>query len=243
MKIAIAQTRPVKGDIPTNIERHRYFIERATVNDAAMIIFPELSLGGYEPSLAADLAVTPDDPRFHCLQEISDTHRIIIGAGAPIVNGSATSIGMILFQPHKKTAVYFKQYLHEDELPFFIPGQAHPGIIGHQPPIALAICYELSVPAHAEEAKRNGAGIYIASVAKSAAGVKEASERLSHIARQYDMTVLMANCLGRCDDMVCSGNSAVWDTQGNIHQQLDDAAEGLLIFDSRSGEVTAETFH
>ncbi len=240
MKIAIAQTRPLKGDIPANIERHRYFIERAIANEAAIIFFPELSLSGYEPTLAASLAITPFDPRLHIFQETCEEQNIIIGVGAPIANGTSPSIGMILFQPLRQPAVYFKQYLHEDELPFFIPGQDHPGIIDHQPPIALAICYELSVPAHAQQAYQNGAGIYIASVAKSAAGVEEASERLSYIARQYGMTVLMANCLGRCDDMDCSGNSAVWDAQGTLQKQLGDTAEGLLIFDSRSGEISKE---
>lgn len=243
MKITIAQTRPESGDILANIERHQHFIARAVARGATMIIFPELSLSGYEPSLAADLAVTPEDPRFHCFQEMSDQQKIIIGAGAPIVHGSATAIGMLLFQPHKKPAVYFKQYLHKDETPFFIPGQDHSGIIDHQPPIALAICYELSVAAHAEQADQNGAGIYIASVAKSASGVQQASERLASIARQYGMTVLMANCLGRCDDMDCVGNSAIWDSEGNLQRQLNSAAEGVLILDTISGKITEEIWH
>ena len=51
MKISIAQTRPIKGDIPANIEAHKRFINLAVSNGADAIFFPELSITGYEPEL------------------------------------------------------------------------------------------------------------------------------------------------------------------------------------------------
>jgi len=56
MKICVAQTRPVKGDIQSNIENHKKFIDLAVSGGADTIIFPELSLTGYEPELAKELA-------------------------------------------------------------------------------------------------------------------------------------------------------------------------------------------
>lgn len=56
MKIAIAQTRPFKGDISANIETHKKLIELAISYKADTIFFPELSVTGYEPELAKDLA-------------------------------------------------------------------------------------------------------------------------------------------------------------------------------------------
>ncbi len=52
MKICVAQTRPVKGDIQGNIENHIKLIDLAVLNGADTIIFPELSITGYEPELA-----------------------------------------------------------------------------------------------------------------------------------------------------------------------------------------------
>ena len=52
MKICAAQTRPVKGNIQQNIENHKKLINLAVVNGADIIIFPELSITGYEPELA-----------------------------------------------------------------------------------------------------------------------------------------------------------------------------------------------
>ena len=54
MKICIGQTNPQKGDIDKNIEIHKQLIQTAIEQSADIIVFPELSLTGYEPDLAKD---------------------------------------------------------------------------------------------------------------------------------------------------------------------------------------------
>ncbi|MFI5131108.1 MAG: nitrilase-related carbon-nitrogen hydrolase, partial [Chitinophagales bacterium] len=76
MKICVAQTRPIKGDVKSNINAHRKLIDLAINNKANSIIFPELSLTGYEPELAKDLATDKDDNRFNDFQEISDSKHV-----------------------------------------------------------------------------------------------------------------------------------------------------------------------
>ena len=61
MKIAVAQARPVKGDIQANISNHLKLIEQASLEGADAVFFPELSLTGYEPTLAKELAGNQDD--------------------------------------------------------------------------------------------------------------------------------------------------------------------------------------
>jgi predicted amidohydrolase len=129
--------------------------------------------------------------------------------------------------------VYSKQYLHADEAPFFVRGRDQNGlIVVKDNKIALAICYELSVAAHAEAASKNGAAIYLASVAKTARGVASATERMSEIARKYSMTALMTNCLGLCGGGECAGGSAIWNKSGVLLEQLNDVSEGVLIIDT-----------
>ncbi|MBT3603338.1 MAG: carbon-nitrogen hydrolase family protein, partial [Candidatus Latescibacteria bacterium] len=207
MKICVVQTKPVTGDIQSNIDRHKKFIALAVSNGANAIVFPELSLTGYEPELARELATDQEDSRFDGFQNLSDTERITIGVGVPIEIDAGICIGMIVFQPHQKRHTYFKKYLHVDEEPFFVDGQHSENLIGDKTHIALAICYELSVPEHAEGAFKNGAEIYIASVAKFAAGVEGAIERLSDIARTYSMTVFMSNSVGEADGGECAGQT------------------------------------
>ena len=104
---------------------------------------------------------------------------------------------MVLFQPHKARQTYSKKYLHPDEEEFFISGQSSDSLIGNKTNIALAICYELSVPEHSESAFKSGAEIYIASVAKAVNAVDKAIKSLSDIGNKYSMTVLMSSCVGQ----------------------------------------------
>lgn len=237
MKICVAQTRPLQGDIPGNLVQHQKWIERAVAQGAAAIIFPELSLTGYEPHLAQILATRPEDSRFDVLQTLADNGSITIAAGMPIKSETGVWISLVIFQPHKTRSLYAKQYLHPDEEPFFARGRKSPGLIHHHNTLALAICYELSVPEHAEKAGQNGAEIYIASVAKSATGVENAYRRLAEIARHYGIPVLMANCVGPSDDFISAGQTAVWNAQGFLLGQLDDTREGCLIFDTATEEL------
>lgn len=231
MKIGVAQTRPVKGDIPRNIANHQTLIDLAVADGADLLIFPELSLTGYEPELAADLATTPDDSRFDVFQTQSDAHRITIGVGLPIRSEEGIWISLLIFQPHQPRHLYSKKYLHADEEPFFVSGQSTLHFLGENASAALAICYELSVPEHSGNAFHNGAAVYIASVAKSAPGMEKASETLSAIARTYAMTVLVANCVGPCDNFESAGRSAIWNTKGELVRQLNNTDEGVLIID------------
>jgi len=235
MKVGIAQTRPITADIPRNIQQHKTQIAKAVSSGADILIFPELSLTGYEPTLAQILAVDPDDKKLDVFQQLSDTHRLIIGAGIPTRHGDDVCISMALFQPGKPRQLYSKKYLHADEEPFFVSGQHGPGRIGED--IALAICYEISVPQHAEEAHRNGARVYIASVAKFMHGIDKALARLAEIGSSYSMTVLMSNSVGQADGYECAGKSSAWDNKGRLLGQLDGYREGILLLDTDTKEA------
>jgi predicted amidohydrolase len=237
MKICVAQTRPIKGDIQSNIGNHKKIIDLAVFNGADTVIFPELSITGYEPELSKELATNQDDSRFDDFQMIADTKQITIGIGVPTKKNTGICISMLLFQPHKARQTYSKKYLHSDEEEFFISGQSHNGLIGEKNNIALAICYELSVPEHSENAFKSGAEFYIASVAKSVNQVDKAIERLSDIATNYSMTVLMSNCVGQSGGMECGGKTSIWNNKGLLVGQLDDASEGIIIINTDTQEL------
>ena len=232
MKICVAQVQSVTGDILQNIRNHTEYINLAVSLGTDAIFFPELSLTGYMPALAKKLAITLDDKRLNVFQKISDTSRIIIGAGAPTQHQDGICISMIIFQPDQPRRLYSKQYLHKDEEPYFVSGNKSPLLrIGDQK-IAIAICYEISVPAHCKTAYSNGAHIYIASVAKTRSGIDKALDRLNQISNKYSMTVLMANSVGKADGEDGSGKSSVWNDRGALIAQLNDSNEGLLILET-----------
>lgn len=232
MKLCSAQIKPIKGDIESNIEKHISFINLALEKGADLIFFPELSLTGYEPTLAKKLATTQGDNRLAVFQEISDANQIIICVGIPTQYQASVRISMVIFQPHTSKQTYSKQILHADEYPYFVNGEQQVFISYKNHKIAPAICYESLQIEHSTNATTNGANIYLASVAKSAKGVEKANFHNPTIAKNLNMIVLMANSVGPADDFVSTGNSAVWNNEGQMIIQLDNKVEGLIIFDT-----------
>jgi predicted amidohydrolase len=222
MKICIAQTKPIKGNVSANIEAHKSFIDLALIYNAKAIFFPELSLTGYEPELAKKLATNQNDNRLDIFQQISDNNNIIIGLGLPTITESQIRISMIIFEPNKPRQTYSKQQLHSDEFPYFENGVGQVVIKTGNTNIAPAICYESLQPTHAENAFKLGADVYLASVAKSENGVAKAFNHYPRVAKQYAKPVLMSNCVGFCDNFLSVGKSSIWTKEGKLVGQLDD---------------------
>ena len=237
MKLCIVQTEAICGDIARNIEKHQSLVSLAASCESDMVLFPELSLTGYEPTLANELAIDAADERLDVFQAISDKKQLVIGVGVPTRVDDGLCISMILFRPNQSRHVYSKKYLHADEKPFFISGRNFPVLELGELSVALAICYEVFVPAHAQAAYEANGQIYVASVAKAEGGMKRAAVRAPEIAKATGMSVMIANCLGLSDDFVGAGRSAVWGADGRLLAQLDAEVEGLLMYDTETQEV------
>lgn len=231
MKICLAQVKPEKANINTNIENHKKWIHVAISEKVDLIVFPELSLTGYEPKLAKELAIDQNDERLEEFQIISDHNEIVIGVGIPIKSQLGILISMVFFQPNRTRQTYAKQILHSDEKPYFIEGSEQIILTVQNIKIAPAICYESLQPEHTENAKKLGAELYLASVAKSQSGIDKAFEHFPKIALKYSMPTLLCNYIGHCDNFESAGQSAIWDINGKLIGQLDES-EGLLIYDT-----------
>ncbi|BES73187.1 carbon-nitrogen hydrolase family protein [Marinobacter nanhaiticus D15-8W] len=242
MKLFAAQLRPVTGDIQANVARHLQFIEGAHDKGADLVFFPELSLTGFEPRLAEQLAMAVDDPRLAAFQNASGRLSMIIGIGLPLKADNAIQIGMLWFTPKQAVRRYAKQWLHRDEWPYFVAGEAQL-LLSHGPErLAPAICYESMQPEHAIQAAILGATIYLASVAKDAELMTRAMSHYPQIPKEHGMPVVLSNALGPCDDFVCAGQSAAWSSEGELLVQMDDRREGGVLLDTASGEAFTHVF-
>ena len=112
IRIAVAQVPSVKGDVDTNIEVHLYAIKKTSGLGVSFIMFPELSLTGYEPELAEELAFSDNDDRLAPLIKAGNNHGIYVAAGAPIKSESLPYIGAIIIYPDGSVSVYRKMNLH-----------------------------------------------------------------------------------------------------------------------------------
>ena len=226
MKICIAQTLSLKGEVEKNIRHHLQVIEWAVAFKADLIIFPELSITGYEPELAKELAVSVNDEIFNPFQEIANKNKVVIGVGMPTIANDGINISMLIFQPQQDRLIYSKRLLHEDELPYFTSGTNQPFLTIQGIKIGIGICYETLQREHFINAIENEANIYIASVAKPDRGVTKAYLHFPSIAREFNIPILMSNCVGYCDNFMSNGKSSVWNKKGDLLKQLDEENQG-----------------
>lgn len=233
MKIGVAQTKPFKGNIKENIKSHINLIKLAAAKGTNLLVFPELSLTGYELKLAKSLAISIEDKRLNIFQYYSDMYQITVGVGAPTINGDDYNISTIFFQPKKNRISYAKQYLYGIEKEYFIPGNQDFILqFDEYNKVAFAICNDLSNVPHSERAKNKSAKIYIVSALESIDGINSDLQKLSTIAKTHNFLVFMANFIGKSGDYVCAGKSSSWDTNGTIIGQLDNISESILVIDT-----------
>ena len=237
MKIALAQTRPIKGDLLTNIGVHVHYVHQAAERGASIIFFSEMSLTAYEPQLAHVLATTQDNPHFEIFQAEANRYGITICVGVPIKAEEGVWIGMVIFSPNAARQTYGKKYIHPDEEAYFVPGPTITPLVIDGIKVAPAICYELSCPEHVEHAIQKGADVYVASSAKTVEGNERAFSALSATAKSHRIPTLQVNCVGIADGSVKAGASAVWNPDGSLQKQMGADDEGLLLYDVDSAEV------
>jgi len=237
MKLCAVQLASLKGDLPGNLQRHLVCIEQAAALGAELVVFPELSLTGYEPSLARQSALPVTSARLDPLQAACDRLGITVAVGLPLPTPDGIRIGMPVFCPDAPRQAYAKQRLHDDELPYFTPGHQALLLEVGEHRVAPAICYESMFMAHAAVARERGADLYLVSVAKTAKGIREGYAHYPEVARELGMPVLMANCVGPADTFIGAGGSAAWDSQGHLLASLDDHSEGLIVLDTRSASA------
>ena len=117
LSIAAAQPLCVPYDVAANAITHAAVIRAA---GARVVLFPELSLTGYE--LAAP-AVTARDPRLLPLSEACEAAGVVALAGAPVPGEAGRPhIGMLAIDPAGITVAYRKIWLARAEATRFAPG-------------------------------------------------------------------------------------------------------------------------
>jgi predicted amidohydrolase len=238
IRIAAAQSTSVSGDIAANVLIHTCFITAAHQAGVDLLVFPELSLSGYELPQLRDCLVQPDDDCLAPIRELLRQTRMTVVVGAPLlrINTSAPSIAALTLFPDGTSSVYCKQHLHPGEEQYAAPGDM--GSQCHEvrdTSYALAICADTTHPSHAQAAAATGAALYLAGVLVSEAGYAADSAQLAQYAQQFNIGVLMANHGGPSGGYVSAGKSAFWAPGGQQVVSTPGTGNFLLTADKRAG--------
>lgn len=243
LDLCVAQYCSVAGDLDANIDRHLQVMRLAAEQGVTFLLFPELSLTGYEPSLAQALVQTPDAARLQPLRELAKQLRMTTQVGLPLRGDTRDSIliGALIFGADGTQTIYTKQHLHAGEKRVFSPGAggALLNIGGER--IALSICADFTHASHARAAAESGAGIYATSVLISENGYPHDSELLQGYAAELSLGVLMANYGSPSGGWACAGRSAFWAPGGRLVVSAAGTGDCLVIARRRHGIWQGQT--
>ncbi len=229
-RIAAAQIPSVRGDIAANIATHRDAVMAAVARDVSVLVFPELSLTGYEPDLGAALACSSDDSRLTSLRHLALQHRITLVVGAPIrVGTDKPAIGAFIFTPAGEINTYRKMHLGASETAYFSHGQTPVALDVQRERIGIAICADSSRPSHPGTYAEQGAGIYAAGVFLTDEWYITDTPRLQKYAADLSMLTLMANQGASTGTYQSVGKSAVWAPGGRLLAQAEGVENALII--------------
>lgn len=241
MIIAAAQTIPKKNDINKNLEDHYRLIHLAADHGAQLILFPELSISGYERERAENLEFTENDPRLNGLRRLAAERKIIVIAGVPLKQDSRLFISAFIFHSDGSEHIYTKQYLHDGEEIYFSPG-VNEGlqIRLDDENFSIAICADITNPDHAVRAASLNSKVYLASIFYTPNGISEGYHDLQGYSKELSMNVLMSNFGGPSYGLESAGKSAFWNKEGNLVGSFEGTGEGLLIVREDAGSWETE---
>jgi len=245
LKIAVAQISSLKGDVESNIKTHLLAINKACELNVAYIVFPELSLIGYEPEIAKDLAFTYDDKRLTPLIDAAIQNNIQIGVGAPIETSGLPKIGLFVISPSGSVEIYEKIHLHAGEEKYFDRGSQHHFVNINDQKIANAICADTNNPQHANTCSELGSSIYIAGVFITEGGYLSDTAVMADYAKKYNILVAMANYHSHLSQtstgMIPIGKSAIW-SQDGLLASAPETQSAIVVAERLNEQWHAQVF-
>lgn len=210
--IAAAQTVAIAGDMTANQAGHAQMMALAARHGVQLLVFPELSLTGYELSLAAGMGVRPDHALLQSLHHQASALGMLVVVGTPLLlaDSDACAIGAVVLGGADGPQAYAKQHLYGAEQQLFTAGPSGMVCTLGDTRIALAICADTSHAEHAAAAAAAQAGLYVAGVLLSHKGYEAKAQRLADYSLQHGFGVLMANYGGATGGWDPAGRSGFW---------------------------------
>jgi predicted amidohydrolase len=211
LAIAVAQPRSVSNDVAGNALIHAETIRAA---GARVVVFPELSLTGYELD-AAPIAV--NDPRLRPIIEACTATGSIALVGAPVEGEAGESnIGILAIDGAAARVAYGKVWLGGDEPARFSPGSGPAVLEVDGWRLGLAVCKDTGVPQHAAATAALGMDAYVAGMLELAEDALIPEERARRAAAEHGVWVAFASFAGSTGGgySAGAGGSGVWSSDG-----------------------------
>jgi predicted amidohydrolase len=222
--IAVAQPLCVAYDVAANAATHAAVIRAAA---ARVVVFPELSLTGYEldaPTLSSsDPVLTP------IIAACKDTGSVAL-VGAPVRGvDNRSRIAMLAIDGTGVAVAYRKLWLGTSELLRFAPGDEPAVLAVDGWRLGLAICKDTGVAQHAVVTTALGIDAYVAGTLMFPQETIEQNERAHRIATTHRVYVALASFAGPTGDGYdqSAGCSGIWTPDGAVLDQAGPEVGGV----------------
>ena len=218
MSVAVAQPLISAGALAENVDAHAALIEHA---DARLVVFPELSLTGYELD-APPIDIT--DALLDPLTAVCAATGSSALVGAPVESDGRRYIATTLVDATGPVVVYRKTYLGGDEPRRFSPGPG-PGAIDVEGwRIGLGICRDTGIDEHVCGTARLGVDLYACGLVHHDWELAEQERRARNIAAVCGAPVAMASFAGPTGGgfLSTAGHSAIWSADSTMIAEADD---------------------
>ncbi len=216
LTIAVAQPLCVSHDVAVNALAHAATVRAAGTR---VVVFPELSLTGYELDAPT---ITAADPRVVPIVEACAETGSWALVGAPVPGEAGRShIATIGVSGRGALVLYRKIWLGTVEAERFTPG-GDPAVLdvdGWR--LGLAICKDTGIPQHAADTAALGIDVYVAGVLESAEDAVRQDERARRVATGHQVWVAVASFAGSTGGgySQAAGRSAIWGPDGVLVAQ------------------------
>ncbi len=244
IRLALAQINSTVGDFEGNAEKIADYIERASAQNADVVVFPELALTGYPPE---DLTFNPDflQANTAAMDRVCRQAKDIVAvigyldcSGGDIYNSAAiVAGGRIMGVCHKMRLPNYGVF---DEFRYFSAG-ARPTLFDlNGTVVGVNICEDIWYPDEPIGSQVAAGASLIVNLSASPYRIDRTHSReemLETRARDYLTPVALVNLVGGQDELVFDGNSLVFDEHGRLLARGASFAEDMAMVDIDLGEV------
>ena len=239
LKLALAQTNFLVGDVGGNAARIRRIAADAAAAGAGLVVFPELSLVGYPPEdllFHRGLRRQVDSALAALARETSGPALLV---GFPEYCGTGIHNALALLHAGREVVRYRKQQLPNygvfDERRYFLAGDATCLVELQGLRLALLICEDIWQPAPAQAARAAGAEALLVVNASPYEQGKQAQREAILRARvaETGLPVVYVNLVGGQDELVFDGQSVVLDGDGAVVARAPAFTESLTCIELR----------
>lgn len=210
LSVAAVQPVCVARDVGANALAHA---DAVRVAAARLVVFPELSLTGYELDAPP---VSSDDPRLVPIVEVCRATDAVALVGAPVVQDGRAYIAALRIDSSGVCVAYRKTHLGGDEPRRFMSGDGPTVIEVDGRRVGIGICKDTGVDEHVDGVAELRVGVYVAGLVHHAEEFAEQDRRGRRIALRCGAPVVFASFAGPTGGGFdrTAGRSAAWAPDG-----------------------------